>query len=99
MKTMISALLHLMGNPTTSAVLLAALISSNAWMFSENRATELELSKVTAQLHRLVDMQAEALAAEQSKQARVKAASAERWKKQKDFTKRLQQRLKEYKNE
>ena len=99
MKTMISALLQLMGNPTTGAVLLAALIGSNAWMYIDKRQTELELFKVTEQLQRLVDMKEEALKKEEIKRAREKKASEDRWKNEKDYRKQLQQRLKESLNE
>ena len=46
-----------------------------------------------------ISLQANYLAAEQAQEVREQAASDDHWKKQKDFTKRLQQRLKEYKNE
>ena len=46
-----------------------------------------------------ISLQANYLAAEQGQEVREQAASDDHWKKQKDFTKRLQQRLKKYKNE
>ena len=89
MKTIIAALLHLMGNPSTSAVLLAALIGSNAWMYNENRQIDRELSEVTAQLQRLADMEANALAEEQQRRELAEYDREARRKRGKDFSDRM----------
>lgn len=95
MKTIIAALLHLMGNPSTSAVLLAALIGSNAWMYTENRAIDRELSEVTAQLKRLADMEANALAEEQARREMEQSDSDDLWKRIREGRKRLQRQYQE----
>ena len=98
MNTILNALVSLMSNPTTSGVLLAALIGSNVFMVSEknelersNRAIEQQLSAVTAQLQILVDAEAHALAREKSE----KAAGQDNWKKEKDFLDMMKKRFDE----
>ena len=95
MNTIVNALISLMSNPTTSGVLLAALIGSNALMYSENSeleksnaVIEQQLSTMAEQLKIMVKAQANYLATEQAKQVRQQAASDDARRRSDEFFKR-----------
>ena len=100
MNTIVSALLKLMSNPTTSGVLLAALIGSNIYQVSVNNemersnlVIERQLIVVNSKLQKIVDAEALALAREESE----KEAGEDNWKKEKEYLDMMKKRFKEKK--
>ena len=94
MNTIVSALLNLMSNPTTSGVLLAALIGSNVFMVSEkselersNAVIEQQMAVMAEQLQKMVDAQEKALAEEKAKVVYDKLHKSDAWRRSEKFFK------------